>query len=107
MSSVTFRHFPLPSAVSRRPPPSPAVLQLKLSHIVGLVVLHNYGRPVSSGALGRCEHWILECKSIFAYREIGCAVPYNSDERKLLNKVTRYAKQGTMVALIDASGPGK
>lgn len=45
--------------------------------------------------------------SIFTWRDIEYTVPYMGGERKLLNKVSGYAKPGIMVALMGASGAGK
>ncbi|KAI9904474.1 hypothetical protein N3K66_001003 [Trichothecium roseum] len=46
-------------------------------------------------------------KSVFTWRDVEYTVPYMGGERKLLNKVTGYAKPGVMVALMGASGAGK
>ncbi|KAI1390686.1 ABC-2 type transporter-domain-containing protein [Hypoxylon trugodes] len=45
--------------------------------------------------------------SIFTWRDVEYTVPYLGGERKLLNKVSGYAKPGIMVALMGASGAGK
>ncbi|KAI5925375.1 ABC-2 type transporter-domain-containing protein [Camillea tinctor] len=45
--------------------------------------------------------------SIFTWRDVEYTVPYLGGERKLLNKVSGYAKPGVMVALMGASGAGK
>lgn len=45
--------------------------------------------------------------SIFTWRDVEYTVPYRGGERKLLNKVSGYAKPGKMVALVGASGAGK
>ncbi|KAI0159897.1 ABC-2 type transporter-domain-containing protein [Hypoxylon sp. FL1284] len=45
--------------------------------------------------------------SIFTWRDVEYTVPYLGGERKLLNKVSGYAKPGLMVALMGASGAGK
>ena len=45
--------------------------------------------------------------SIFTWKDIEYTVPYMGGERKLLNKVSGYAKPGVMVALMGASGAGK
>ena len=51
--AVTHHHLSSP-AVFGCFPPSSAVLRLKLSHIVGLVILHNDGRPASSRTRADC-----------------------------------------------------
>lgn len=48
-----------------------------------------------------------ESKSIFTWRDLEYTVPYMGGERKILNKVSGYAKPGVMVALMGASGAGK
>jgi len=45
--------------------------------------------------------------SIFTWKDVEYTVPYRGGERKLLNKVSGYAKPGKMVALMGASGAGK
>ena len=45
--------------------------------------------------------------SIFTWRNVEYTVPYMGGSRKLLNKVSGYAKPGVMVALMGASGAGK
>lgn len=45
--------------------------------------------------------------SIFTWRDVEYTVPYLGGQRKLLNKVSGYAKPGIMVALMGASGAGK
>ncbi|RSL70184.1 hypothetical protein CEP53_001930 [Fusarium sp. AF-6] len=50
---------------------------------------------------------ITDSESIFTWRDIEYSVPYMGGERKLLNKVSGYAKPGVMVALMGASGAGK
>ncbi|KAI0204830.1 ABC-2 type transporter-domain-containing protein [Astrocystis sublimbata] len=45
--------------------------------------------------------------SIFTWRDVEYTVPYLGGERKLLNKVSGYAKPGLLVALVGASGAGK
>jgi ATP-binding cassette subfamily G (WHITE) protein 2 (SNQ2) len=45
--------------------------------------------------------------SIFTWENVEYTVPYQGGERKLLNKVSGYAKPGVMVALVGASGAGK
>ena len=54
LSSVVLHRPPSPSAVFRRPSSLPAFLYPKLSHIVGLVVLYNDGRPASSRTGADC-----------------------------------------------------
>ncbi|KAI1353681.1 ABC-2 type transporter-domain-containing protein [Xylaria sp. FL0043] len=45
--------------------------------------------------------------SIFTWHDVEYTVPYLGGERKLLNKVSGYAKPGLLVALVGASGAGK
>ncbi|KAJ9660864.1 ATP-binding cassette transporter snq2 [Coniosporium apollinis] len=45
--------------------------------------------------------------SVFTWKDVEYTVPYRGGERKLLNKVSGYAKPGVMVALVGASGAGK
>ncbi|KAF2266390.1 ABC drug exporter AtrF [Lojkania enalia] len=45
--------------------------------------------------------------SILTWKDIEYTVPYQDGERKLLNRVSGYAKPGVMVALVGASGAGK
>jgi ATP-binding cassette subfamily G (WHITE) protein 2 (SNQ2) len=44
---------------------------------------------------------------VFTWQDVEYSVPYLGGERKLLNKVSGYAKPGKMVALVGASGAGK
>lgn len=46
-------------------------------------------------------------ESVFTWTDVEYTVPYLGGEKKLLNKVTGYAKPGVMVALMGASGAGK
>ncbi|KAI2603660.1 ABC-2 type transporter-domain-containing protein [Hypoxylon sp. NC1633] len=46
-------------------------------------------------------------ESIFTWKDVEYTVPYLGGQRKLLNKVSGYAKPGIMVALMGASGAGK
>ncbi|KAB8291253.1 hypothetical protein EYC80_009940 [Monilinia laxa] len=46
-------------------------------------------------------------ESIFTWENVEYTVPYLGGERKLLNKISGYAKPGLMVALMGASGAGK
>lgn len=50
---------------------------------------------------------ISQSESIFTWQDVECSVPYQGGQRKLLNKVSGYAKPGVMVALMGASGAGK
>lgn len=50
---------------------------------------------------------LTKSQSIFTWENVEYTVPYAGGERKLLNKVTGYAKPGVMVALVGASGAGK
>ncbi|KAK7755322.1 ATP-binding cassette transporter snq2 [Diatrype stigma] len=45
--------------------------------------------------------------AVFTWRDVEYTVPYMGGERRLLNKVSGYAKPGIMVALMGASGAGK
>lgn len=46
-------------------------------------------------------------ESIFTFSNVEYSVPYQGGQRRLLNKVSGYAKPGVMIALIGASGAGK
>ena len=46
-------------------------------------------------------------ESIFTWKEVEYSVPYMGGQRKLLNKVSGYAKPGVMIALMGSSGAGK
>jgi len=46
-------------------------------------------------------------ESIFTWSNVEYSVPYQGGQRKLLNKVSGYAKPGVMIALVGASGAGK
>ncbi|KAI0884215.1 ABC-2 type transporter-domain-containing protein [Annulohypoxylon maeteangense] len=50
---------------------------------------------------------LTKSESIFTWRDVEYTVPYLGGQRKLLNKVSGYAKPGIMVALMGASGAGK
>ncbi|ROV88366.1 hypothetical protein VPNG_10268 [Cytospora leucostoma] len=50
---------------------------------------------------------ISKSESIFTWQDVEYTVPVQGGERKLLNKVSGYAKPGVMVALVGASGAGK
>ncbi|KAF2499776.1 hypothetical protein BU16DRAFT_480695 [Lophium mytilinum] len=50
---------------------------------------------------------ITKSESVFTWENVEYTVPYQGGERKLLNKVSGYAKPGVMVALVGASGAGK
>jgi ATP-binding cassette subfamily G (WHITE) protein 2 (SNQ2) len=50
---------------------------------------------------------ISSSESIFTWKDVEYTVPYQGGERKLLNKVSGYAKPGVMIALVGASGAGK
>jgi ATP-binding cassette, subfamily G (WHITE), member 2, SNQ2 len=45
--------------------------------------------------------------AIFTWKDVEYTVPYRGGERKLLNKVSGYAKPGQIIALVGASGAGK
>ncbi|CAN8097481.1 unnamed protein product [Discula destructiva] len=67
--------------------------------------------PHSSGGEERDQQetmdQISKSESIFTWQDVEYTVPYQGGERKLLNKVSGYAKPGVMVALMGASGAGK
>lgn len=69
------------------------------------------GRGEGSSADGADEGEALEqiskSESIFTWEDVEYSVPYQGGQRKLLNKVSGYAKPGLMVALMGASGAGK
>ena len=46
-------------------------------------------------------------ESIFTWEDVEYSVPYQGGYKKLLNKVSGYAKPGVLVALVGASGAGK
>ncbi len=46
-------------------------------------------------------------ESIFTFSNVEYSVPYQGGQRRLLNKVSGYAKPGVMIALVGASGAGK
>lgn len=46
-------------------------------------------------------------ESVFTWSNVEYTVPYLGGEKKLLNKVSGYAKPGVMIALMGASGAGK
>ncbi|CAD6567917.1 MAG: hypothetical protein ASARMPREDX12_000840 [Alectoria sarmentosa] len=48
-----------------------------------------------------------ENESVFTWTDVEFSVPYEGDQRKLLNRVNGYVKPGVMVALMGASGAGK
>ncbi|KAF2015717.1 ABC transporter-like protein [Aaosphaeria arxii CBS 175.79] len=50
---------------------------------------------------------ISSSQSVFTWENVEYTVPYQGGEKKLLNKVSGYAKPGVMVALVGASGAGK
>ncbi|KAH8731348.1 ABC-2 type transporter-domain-containing protein [Phaeosphaeriaceae sp. PMI808] len=50
---------------------------------------------------------ISSSESVFTWKDVEYTVPYQGGGRKLLNKVSGYAKPGVMVALVGASGAGK
>lgn len=77
------------------------------------------GSDASSGVVGANEpidrekvgqgspEKISQSESIFTWQDVEYTVPYQGGQRKLLNKVSGYAKPGVMVALMGASGAGK
>jgi ABC-type multidrug transport system ATPase subunit len=46
-------------------------------------------------------------RSVFTFKDVEYTVPYGSGQRKLLNRVSGFAKPGKMVALMGSSGAGK
>ena len=46
-------------------------------------------------------------ESVFTWTDVEFSVPYEGGQRKLLNRISGYAKPGVMVALMGASGAGK
>lgn len=50
---------------------------------------------------------ISSSESVFTWKDVEYTVPYQGGERKLLNKVSGFAKPGRMIALMGASGAGK
>lgn len=50
---------------------------------------------------------VSKSESIFTWQDVEYSVPYQGGQRKLLDKVSGYAKPGVMVALMGASGAGK
>jgi ABC-type multidrug transport system ATPase subunit len=48
-----------------------------------------------------------ESRSVFTWKDVEYTVPYQGGQKKLLNKVSGYAKPGLMIALMGASGAGK
>ncbi|KAF2746585.1 putative ABC transporter [Sporormia fimetaria CBS 119925] len=50
---------------------------------------------------------ISSSESVFTWENVEFSVPYQGGQKKLLNKVTGFAKPGVMVALVGASGAGK
>lgn len=65
----------------------------------------------SSDTLGNNEKEALQeisgSESVFTWENVEYSVPYLGSEKKLLNRITGYAKPGVMVALMGASGAGK
>ena len=64
----------------------------------------------SNATLGNEDEALQEIsgsQSVFTWENVEYSVPYMGGEKKLLNKVTGYAKPGVMVALMGASGAGK
>lgn len=70
------------------------------------VVASNSSGEDTSETEGAMER-ISKSESIFTWQEVEYSVPYQGGQRKLLNKVSGYAKPGVMVALMGASGAGK
>ena len=63
--------------------------------------------PYESHSSEQALHRISTSQKVFTWTDIEYTVPYQGGERKLLNKVSGYAKPGHMIALMGASGAGK
>lgn len=63
--------------------------------------------PFESENSEQALHRISTSQKIFTWTDIEFSVPYQGGQRKLLNKVSGYAKPGNMIALMGASGAGK
>ncbi|KAK2764869.1 hypothetical protein FQN54_008566 [Arachnomyces sp. PD_36] len=63
--------------------------------------------PFESETSEQALHRISTSQKVFTWTDIEYTVPYQGGERKLLNKVSGYAKPGHMIALMGASGAGK
>lgn len=63
--------------------------------------------PFESDNSEQALHRISTSQKIFTWTDIEFTVPYQGGQRKLLNKVSGYAKPGNMIALMGASGAGK
>lgn len=63
--------------------------------------------PFESEGSEQALHRISTSQKVFTWTDIEYTVPYQGGERKLLNKVSGYAKPGHMIALMGASGAGK
>ena len=50
---------------------------------------------------------ISKSEKVFTWSNLEYSVPYQGGQKKLLNKISGYAKPGVMVALMGASGAGK
>lgn len=66
----------------------------------------NVQTDKEADGMGAMER-ISKSESIFTWQDVEYSVPYQGGQRKLLNKVSGYAKPGVMVALMGASGAGK
>lgn len=63
--------------------------------------------PFESETCEQALHRISTSQKVFTWTDIEYSVPYQGGQKKLLNKVSGYAKPGSMIALMGASGAGK
>lgn len=84
--------------------PSP---QTELSESSSGIIPGNSSGDEARGPQEETMGQISRSQSIFTWKDVEYTVPYQGGERKLLNKVSGYAKPGVMVALMGASGAGK
>lgn len=89
---------------------TPADEEKAVGHTGGVVSTGSSVTNVgdSSNSSGNKEmQQLAKSESIFTWKDVEYSVPYLGGQRKLLNKVSGYAKPGVMVALMGASGAGK
>jgi ABC-type multidrug transport system ATPase subunit len=67
----------------------------------------NGESPAPLSEEDRSMEQLVKSDSVFTWRDLEYTVPYLGGQKKLLNKVSGYAKPGVMVALMGASGAGK
>ncbi|SCO47745.1 related to pleiotropic drug resistance proteins (PDR1-15), ABC superfamily [Fusarium fujikuroi] len=67
------------------------------------VASNTQSRQRYESAVGR----IGDGNKVFTFKNVEFTVPYGTGQRKLLNRVSGFAKPGKMVALIGSSGAGK